>query len=196
MGPQQLKPPLLDLENRMERHLSSPATLPQPCAHQTKMQSLDFRAQRCLIHILSSLYFSDVKSFLSPSLQPRGSPCSPCWDFPGIRRNMICSSEGRGRGILALSVPCVEKFHINPISIDIQPLLPTSSVVLPQGGISASHCLDIPCSEILEFSHVPSGLGHIPQFYHFYEVIGIPVLNEKIIPAPGVRPSATAVEGE
>lgn len=63
MGAQQLKLPLLDLENRMERHLSSPATLPQPCAHQTKMQSLDFRAQRCLIHILSSLYFSDVKSF-------------------------------------------------------------------------------------------------------------------------------------
>lgn len=49
---------------------------------------------------------------------------------------------------------------------------------------------------IFQVPYKPSGLGYILQFYHFYEVIGIPVFSEKIIPAPGARPSAPVVEAE
>lgn len=117
------------------------------------LQSVDFRAQRCLIHILSPLYFSDVISFLSPSLQPCGLPCSPHWDFPGIRRTMICSSGPGGRGILALPAPYADKPHINPISMDIQLfLLHQLSYPAPGGDfcipLPLSYCLDIACMEI------------------------------------------------
>lgn len=124
-------------------------------------QSVDFRAQRCLIHILSPLYFSDVKSFLSPSLQPCGSPCSPRRDFPGIRGNMICSSGPGGRGILALPALCADKPHINPIDIQFF-LLHQLSCPAPGGDfcipLPLSHCLDIACTETREFSHAPSPL--------------------------------------
>lgn len=165
------------------------------------LQRVGFRAQRCLIHSLSPLYFSDVKSFLSPSLQPCGSSCSPRWDFPGIRGNMICSSGPGGRGILALYA---DKPHIKPTDIQLFQLHQLSCAA-PGGDfcipLPLSHCLDIACTEIQEFTmlqvpYKPSGLGHMLQFYHFYEVIGIAVFSEKIIPAPGARPSAPAVEGE
>lgn len=158
-------------------------------------------AQRCLIHILPVLYFSDIKSSPSPFFQPGGSCHSPCHNFT-IRKNMITSSETMGKGLFCFLCSLCKLAIPSPLILNW--FCFTSSALLPKDGISATHCpspsaCTLPAHQVLALDG-DAGISLWSKTLINHQacagVTGIPMSSKKIIPAPAMWPSAPSVEGE